>query len=96
MKQFLMFATLALASGGSALSRYTNVQLSMLDGLFDLTASILECFVSWRFYLCLAMGAATIGGVVCWLPESGLRTTIAVGGGIISAVGGIIWEWRAT
>jgi hypothetical protein len=68
----------------------------MIDALLDIAAAIGEAFASWRFYICVVAGAAAVGGILWWLPDSPLRTVGSIGAAAVALVGGVVWEWRAT
>ena len=68
----------------------------MIAALLELLLVLGELIFSWRFYLCVIIGAALFGAILLFTPEFPLRMVSAVGGAALIVVIGIVWEWRAT
>jgi hypothetical protein len=68
----------------------------MIDAVLDILAAIGEAFASWRFYLCVVVGAAAVDGILWWLADSPWRAAAVAGASVIALVAGIVWEGRAT
>lgn len=56
--------------------------------VLDLLFGLINVAYRWRFYLCLAVGAA-LGGIGLWLGAGVLPLVLAA---LVGAVAGIVWE----
>ena len=64
--------------------------LELLEIMFEIVAGIIEAYLGWRFYICLAAGVLLIALTYASLESLALAIPV----GVLALTTGLIWDRR--